>query len=149
MIGGAGGKLNLLKLRGVKSESEYKSEFSERASAKRAAKREQIRKDKELGDFGKKQEARECILKARKAAQSDFVKTVAESMGWGAEKLTPAAAKKAGASFAAELLSKAKAAVAQQRAVLVADADRRASAGLGGSVPSARSCARAKLVKRF
>ena len=138
IIGGAGGKLNMLKLRGVKSEAEYKQQFSERAAAKRLAKKEATRRDKELGLHDAKKAAREQINVQRKQAQKDFIATVASAMGWkdedlqlDASGLSPAAQKKAEAQHHASLLSKAKAAVDAQRQVLVSDLERRVSAGLG------------------
>lgn len=138
VIGGAGGKLNMLKLRGVKSEAEYKQQHAERAAAKRQASKEQIRRDKELGLHDSKVAARKQINAQRKQAQKDFIATVAEAMGWKEEDLqldasglSPAAQKKAEAQHHAALLSKAKAAVDTQRQVLVADLERRVSAGLG------------------
>ena len=138
IIGGAGGKLNMLKLRGVKSEAEYKQQFSERAAAKRQAKKEATRRDKELGLHDAKKAAREQINVQRKQAQKDFIATVASAMGWkdedlqlDASGLSPAAQKKAEAQHHASLLSKAKAAVDAQRQVLVSDLERRVSAGLG------------------
>lgn len=138
IIGGAGGKLNMLKLRGVKSEAEYKQQHSERAALKRQAKKEQARRDKELGLHESKKAAREQINAQRKKAQKDFIATVASAMGWkdedlqlDASGLSPAAQKKAEAQHHAALMSKAKAAVEAQRQVLVSDLERRLSAGLG------------------
>lgn len=138
VIGGAGGKLNMLKLRGVKSESEYRQQHADRAKAKREASKEQVRRDKELGIHDAKQEAREQIKQQRKAGQKEFIAAVAEAMGWKDEDLqldvsglSAEAAKKAEAQHHAGLLSKAKGAVDAQRQVLVADLDRRVSAGLG------------------
>lgn len=138
VIGGAGGKLNMMKLRGVKSPSEYKAEFSARAAKKRQAQKEQARKDKELGIDKAKAEAREQINAQRRNAQKAFIATVAEAMGWGADALhidtsalSPAAQKKAESRHHADLLAKARAAVDSQRQILVQDLDRRAAAGLG------------------
>lgn len=138
VIGGAGGKLNMLRLRGVKSEAEYKQQHAERSAAKRQARKEQVRRDKELGLHESKVAAREQINAQRKAAQREFIATVAEAMGWKpedlqlkAEGLSEAAQKKAEARHHAELLSRAKAAVETQRQVLVADVERRVAAGLG------------------
>lgn len=138
VIGGAGGKLNMMKLRGVKSEADYKAEFSERAAKKRQAKKEQARRDKELGIDKGKAEAREKINEQRRAAQKSFIKTVAEAMGWDDESLhldtsglSDAAKKRAESRHHADLLAKAKGAVESQRQILVSDLDRRAAAGLG------------------
>lgn len=88
VIGGAGGKLNMLKLRGVKSEGEYKQEHAERSAEKRQAKKESVRRDKELGLHKAKSAARDNITAQRKSAQATFVKTVGEAMGWTPEEMT-------------------------------------------------------------
>ena len=138
VIGGAGGKLNMLKLRGVKSESEYKQEHSERAHNKRLVDKERVRRDKELGIHDSKAQAKEDISAQRKKSQKDFINTVAEAMGWTSEQteldtsgLSEQATKKAELKHHAELLTKAKEAVNVQRKMLVDDADARVAAGLG------------------
>lgn len=138
VIGGAGGKLNLLKLRGVKSEGQYRQESAERAALKRQAKKAAARRDKELGIDTQKNAARQQINAQRKTAQTDFVHTVAQAMGWSPEELSldttnlsPEAAKKATAMHASALLTRAKEAVNTQRIRLVDDLDARLAAGLG------------------
>lgn len=138
VIAGAGGKLNMLKLRGVKSPEEYHAKHAERALAKRARLKDQIRRDKELGLHDAKVQARKQLNAQRISAQKEFIKTVAEAMGWPSDALhlsvsglTPAAQKKAEQDLHRDLLAKAKAAVGAQRTVLIADAERRADAGLG------------------
>lgn len=138
VIGGAGGKLNMLKLRGVKSEDEYRQQHAERAKEKRNANKEQVRKDKELGIHDAKVEARKKIEEQRRQAQKGFISTVAEAMGWEDKDLTldtsglsEAAAKKAEAQHHAKLLAKAKDAVESQRKVLVSDMERMQAANLG------------------
>lgn len=66
VIGGAGGKLNMLKLRGVKSVGEYQKDSARRAGEKRRAKAEQKRKEKELGTYYEKEAARKDIIKQRR-----------------------------------------------------------------------------------
>ena len=138
VVGGAGGKLNMLKLRGVKSEADYKQEHSERAHNKRLVDKERIRRDKELGIHDAKTQAKENINAQRKKSQKDFIKTVADAMGWKHEEtelntsgLSEQAAKKAELKHHAELLTRAKEAVNVQRKMLVDNADARAAAGLG------------------
>lgn len=145
VIGGAGGKLNMLKLRGVRSESEYKQEHAERAQQKRIAKKERIRKDKELGIHESKKAAREKVDAQRKKAQDEFVKSVAEAMGWDdsslqveTDGLSPSAAKRAQSRHRADLLSRAKDVVEMQRRALLDDLDRQVASGLG-DVPFAAS----------
>lgn len=110
VIAGAGGKLNMLKLRGVKSPEEYRSGFAERAAGKRARMKEQVRKDKELGIHDAKVQARKDLNEQRRKAQRKFVETVAEAMGWepaalqvDAKDLSPAAQKKAEADHRRDL----------------------------------------------
>lgn len=137
VIGGAGGKLNMLKLRGVKSQEEYRQEHAQRAAEKRNQRREQVRRDKELGLHDAKVAAREHINEQRKTAQRDFIQQVADAMGWSDDEmaldtkgLSEEAKKKAEQQHHARLLAKAKEAVATQRQMLVASQDARAAAGL-------------------
>lgn len=138
VIGGAGGKLNMLKLRGVKSEAEYRQQHAERAADKRKANKDQIRKDKELGIHDAKVEARKQIDAQRREAQKGFISTVAEAMGWSDEDLhldtsglSEEAAKKAEIQHHNKLMAKAKEAVDVQRKALVSDMERMKSANLG------------------
>ena len=85
VIGGAGGKLNTLKPRGVKSEGECRQLHAEKSAAKRSLKAEQRRRDKELGIHDSKQAEREKLKEQRRKAQVDFIKTVADAMGWDLE----------------------------------------------------------------
>lgn len=140
VVGGAGGKLNYLKLRGVKSESEYRSDAADKAKVKRDLKRDQTDRDKAAGIHGAKVAARQAIADQRSSAEKEFVQTVADAMGWHPDdlKLKPelsdglssAALKKLETSHHQHLLARAKAAVKLQRARLVADSDARAAAGL-------------------
>src|SRR4051794_30439906 len=61
VIGGAGGKMNYLKLRAVRSESEYKREAVEKKKAATEVKKEQKKKDKEAGLVESKKKAREAV----------------------------------------------------------------------------------------
>jgi hypothetical protein len=137
VIAGAGGKLNMLKLRGVKDPAEYREGHAERASAKRERSKEQIRQDKELGLHDAKHQARKNLQEQKRTAQRAFIKTVAAAMGWTdealqpqTEGLSPAAKDKLEKDWHRDLLAKAKGAVSTQRKVLAADAERRAQAGL-------------------
>jgi len=135
VIGGAGGKLNMLKLRGVKSESAYRQEHAERASLKQQAHKEQIRRDKELGIHDSKQAARAQLKEQRDLARKEYVALVAQEMGWTdltpqTEGLSPEAKARAESEFQAALFKRAKEAEELQRSVLVADKERRHEAGL-------------------
>lgn len=141
VVGGAGGKLNYMKLRGVKSEGEYRADAASKAKTKRDLKRDQISRDKAAGVHDAKVAARQSIADQRQTAEKDFVRTVADAMGWTPAELTlnpaltselsPAALKRAERDHHREILKRARAAVNTQRARLVADADARAAAGLG------------------
>lgn len=135
VIGGAGGKLNMLKLRGVKSESAYRQEHAERASLKQQAHKEQVRRDKELGIHDSKQAARAQLKEQRDLARKEYVALVAQEMGWTdltpkTDGLSPEAAARAESEFQAALFKRAKEAEELQRSVLVADKERRHEAGL-------------------
>jgi hypothetical protein len=146
VIGGAGGKLNYLKLRGVKSPEEYKADAAKKAAELRHGRKLQIERDKELGLHDAKRAARESINLQRKAAEKEFINAVSKAMGWdkGAgkvdvnfpevdpdSKLTPEALKKAESKRHTALLRQARAAVTLNKRRLLADADARAASGLG------------------
>lgn len=57
VIGGAGGSLNYLKIRGVKSEAHYRQEAADRAGLKRAEKKAKDKIDKLSGILTSKREA--------------------------------------------------------------------------------------------
>lgn len=140
VIGGAGGKLNYLKLRGLKPESTYKQQAAERASARRQAAREQRQRDKEAGVAGVKQAAEASVSRQQREQEQTFVREVAKTMGWSEdaitfdekphEKLSEAARNKLREQHFREVLRKAEEAVDVQRERLVADPDFRAAAGL-------------------
>ncbi|WP_431860168.1 helicase-related protein [Azospirillum sp.] len=141
VIGGAGGKLNYLRLTGVRSETEYKEEARKKAEGRRAekkAKREQDRKD---GLLASKTKARDAIKGQLREHEVKFVQTVATALGWKQEdmafpehqvaNLSETAQKKARERHARELFRKAQEAVDTQRQRLVQDAEARSAAGLG------------------
>lgn len=141
VIGGAGGKLNHLKLRGIKPQSEYRQALSEKAQAKREQRKHQIDADKASGVHEAKQEARRLLKEEVKKERQEFVKTVAEIAGWKPEEvafdeekhagLSPGALEKARKDHEKELFKRAKGMVDLHRKKLIADADARAAAGLG------------------
>lgn len=133
VIGGAGGRLNKLKLRGVKAEGEYKSSAAANQAAKQKARKGQIASDKALGLHEAKQKARGELFEQTRAARQKFVSAVAQTMGWDAKSvaldtsgLSPEAAKKAVRQHEAQLLKWAKEAV---------DLQRRALFGYGERIP--------------
>jgi hypothetical protein len=141
VVGGAGGSLNYLKLRGVKSHSTYKEEAKASAAKKRAARQEQVAADKASGVHGAKQEARKAVHEQRKAAERSLIEAVAKRAGWDPadlefpaedyEHLSEGARAKVKEKFHRDLLGKAKDAVKQSRERLVLDAAARADAGIG------------------
>ena len=138
VIGGAGGKLNYLKLSGIKPESSYKQEASERAKAKTEIKKTQRARDKELGLDKGKGAAREAVKIQKHIGQKDFIKKVAEKMGWKEEDLkakipentTLLTQKKLEQKHHAALLEKANKAVDLQVQHLMADTQARQEAGI-------------------
>jgi len=141
VIGGAGGKLNYLKLTGVKSTGDYAKESAERGKERRAVAAAQRKKDAELGVTGVKAEARKEIAVKKRAAEQDFIHTVAEAMGWNSDALAFDEAAHAGLPEAArakalnehhrQLLGAAREAVQLQRKRLLIDADARQQAFTG------------------
>jgi hypothetical protein len=141
VVGGAGGSLNYLKLRGVKSHSGYKNEAIASAAKRRAQKKEQTAADKESGIHGAKQEARKQIQEQRKGVEAKLISAVGKAAGWDPasmefpeadyEHLSEAARGKVRDKFHRDLLSKAKDAIRQSREKLVMDAAARAEAGVG------------------
>jgi hypothetical protein len=141
IIGGAGGKLNYLKITSTKSANDYAKESAERAKSRRQADKEQRAKDKELGVTQLKQKSKSEVAVKRKAAEHAFIKTVANAMGWdhdviafdekAHEHLSEGAQKKAAAQHHRSMLAAAKDAVGLQRKRLLVDADARKQAFTG------------------
>lgn len=141
VIGGAGGSLNHLRLRGVKSQSEYKEEASKRAAERAKAKREQTKADKEAGVYDAKQEAKKAIREQKKAAERDVIAAVAKKAGWDEKDLefpeedyahlSEKALAKVRSLHHQKLLSRAKDVIRQSREKLVNDAAARSQAGIG------------------
>jgi hypothetical protein len=128
VIGGAGGKLNYLKLHGIKPESSYKEHAADRSKAKR---------DKELGLDKAKGKAREAVKSQTRQAREKFIQAVAKTQGWKAEDLQPnlpdnvseVTRNKLAQRHHSALLAKAHEAVNLQRLNLATDAMAREEAG--------------------
>jgi hypothetical protein len=141
VIGGAGGILNYLKLRGVKSVDHYKEEAGKKAEERTAARKAQQEADKASGVHGAKQEARKDIKAQKQAAERELIEAVAKKAGWKPEELefpeadyqhlSLAAQEKVRDKFHRDLLGKAKDAITQSRQRLVQDASARADAKIG------------------
>lgn len=147
VIGGAGGKLNHLKLRGVKSKEQYKKEAGEKEQSKREAKKqaiaEQRAKDKEAGITGSKARVRKEIKEQTHAEEREYVKTTAKVMGWDEKDLefdeakhadlSPAAVIKLAREHHRELVKKANEAYDLNRQSLAMDSEARQQANIGGA----------------
>lgn len=141
VVGGAGGKLNYLKLTGVRSEAEYKEDARKRDEGRRALKKIKREEDRKAGLTESKTKAKEMVKNQLRKHEQDFVKTVATALGWDEKELafpvhehqnlSETALKKAAEKHAREVFRKAQEAVETQRQMLVQDAEARATAGLG------------------
>ena len=144
VIGGAGGSLNYLKFTPTKNKADYAKESAERAKQRRIAAAEQKKKDAELGVTGIKKEAKEELAVKKKAVEHDFIKTVADAMGWDHDSLafdenahsdiSEEARNEAAKNHHQTLLKRCKEAVGLQRKRLLIDADARREA-FTGDVP--------------
>lgn len=136
VIGGAGGKLNYLKLRGVKSKEHYRKEAAEKKKARVAERKVRREREKESGIYQAKQQAHAEVTSQQRQQEREFINTVAEAMGWKGHEFDPnpylnlseAAQKKVAARHHREWLRKARKAVDTQRQRLLHDADARAAA---------------------
>lgn len=141
VIGGAGGKLNYLKLTGVKSEESYKQEAAQRQASHREEQKRRAKSDREHGLSQSKAAAKEAIRAQVGDQRAKFIDKVSTVLGWKPEAMrfpveeygnvSEAARKKAAEKHGHELLRKAVEAVDFQRKRLVIDAEARHQAGLG------------------
>ena len=141
VIGGAGGSLNHLRLRGVKSHSDYKAEAKAAKDKRKQSRQEQIAADKKAGIHDAKQQVREDVQKQRKAAERSVIDAVAKKAGWKPEDLqfpeddyahlSEKALAKVRDRHHRHLLARAKDVIRQSRERLVNDAAARADAGIG------------------
>jgi hypothetical protein len=144
VVGGAGGSLNYLKLKKVRSESDYQKEAEEKRQQKSTERKEQTKRDKAAGIHESKQQAKANVRVQRLSHESDFVKTVADKLGWDKaatefpedkyKDLSEPAVNKLREQFHRNVLKQAKDAVVEVRQHLLKDADARMTAGLA-SVP--------------
>lgn len=138
VIGGAGGALNHLRLRGVRSEADYKQDASKRAELHREERKRQTERDRKDGLLDSKKRAREVLAASLGDHRAKFVETVARAMGWDTRfpdeayaNLSEGARQKAEKKHAGKLLARAKEAVDLHQQRLVQDAEARDAAGLG------------------
>lgn len=141
VIGGAGGNLHHLKLRGVKPQAEYRQELAEKAAARRADRQQQIAAEKAAGTYESKQALRADLRQKMDATRRDFVQTVAAAAGWDPKELefdeaahadlSPEAQQAARKAHGKALFKRAKETAELNRRRLVEDHDARVAAGLG------------------
>lgn len=141
VVGGAGGALNHLRFTPGHNGEDRKAVAAKRQEEARAAKKARIERDKELGLHEAKQGVRKKLADQRRAAEKEFISSVADQMGWDKAQLEFPAEKFAHLSDKAQaklqrhhhaaLLKQATKAVDQHREWLVHDHAARAEAGLG------------------
>lgn len=137
VVGGSGGSaLHHLRIRAVKSESQYREEAAQRRQEEAEKRKAQRAADKEAGILEAKKQAHAEVKKQRQQHEADFVREVAKIAGWkltppDVTGLSPKAAKAATDKFHRESVKKAREFVDLQRKRLATDADARAQAGLG------------------
>jgi hypothetical protein len=141
VVGGAGGKLNYLKLRGVKSAGDYAKDVREKQAARREAKKQQRQAEKQAGVHEQRQAERKAIDEARTHHEKAFIQEVAQAVGWSDEDMQLPAEQLNGLSDEArraaegrhhrDLLGRARQTAELQRRKLTIDADARAAADIG------------------
>ena len=139
VIGGAGGALNHLKLRSVKTGEGYKDSIAAKQKERQEAQKAQTTADKASGVYDGKKIEKGKLKAAMQKQRQEFVQTVAEAMGWtdhefdeGAHAdLSPEAQSKAKKEHEHDLFKRAKEAVDVNRKMLLADHDALAASGLG------------------
>lgn len=141
VIGGAGGALNHLRLKGVKSAGDYAADARRRDAERREAKKLQREQDKKAGLAENKKAARETLASTLSEHHKRFVETVAAAAGWDPaetrfpeeqfQNASPAETNKAFRAHNRELLRRARQVVKTQRQNLVRDAEARAEGGIG------------------
>lgn len=141
VIGGAGGKMNHMKLRGVKSKEDYKSALRDKHAERKEADRLQVASDKESGVHDEKQARKKEIAGQVKSKVEQLVRDAQQLLGWSDEDtqfdesahadLSPEALQKAKKEHGAQLLKRVNQSVKSNRDWLVNDAEARMQAGLG------------------
>lgn len=149
VIGGAGGSMNHLKLRGVQPQSDYRQALAQKGQARREARKVQMAADKASGAYEAQQARRAALRAALLRQRRDFIDTVGAAAGWTQKDmgfdeeahadLSPQALDKARVQHASDLFKRAKQLVDLNRRALVEDSDARAASGLGEMPLSASS----------
>ena len=141
VLGGAGGKLNHLRLHGVQSEADYRAGAQAKDKAYHEKKKQQAAQDKSDGLTQNKADARAVVRDQKVQQRKEYVRTVSDAMGWKDEDtrfpveqhqdLTPAEQAQAEAAHNRALFLKAKEVVEGTRRRMQQDGEARAEAGLG------------------
>lgn len=141
VIGGAGGALNHLKLRSVKTGESYKDSIKQRQQERQEARKKQVEADKASGVHEKKLAEQGALKESMKTRRQEFVKTVSDLMGWDEKSiafdeeahagLSPEALAKARKDHDKDVFKRAKEAVDVNRKKLAEDHDALAQSGLG------------------
>lgn len=141
VIGGAAGKINHLKLRGIAPKGSYAETLRAKAQERAEARKQQVEADKAAGVHEQKVAARSAVKAEVQKARDEFVQSVAELSGWSDADLkfdedkhaglSDEARAKARTDHKAALFKRAKEAVDLNRQRLIYDADARAASGLG------------------
>lgn len=149
VIGGAGGSMNHLKLRGIQPQSDYRQLLAQKSQARREAQKAQVAADKAAGVHEARQAQRGALRAALRQQRQDFIATVGAAAGWTQQEmgfdeaahadLSPEALDKAREQHAGDLFKRAKQLVDLNRRALVEDSDARAASGLGEMPLSASS----------
>lgn len=136
VIAGAGGSLNYLKVRGVKSPEQYAQDVKDRNLASKAQRKAQAQADDAAGVSEEKRQAKAAIAQQLKEAETQYIQQVSALMGWDQEQLKPPESDdpKASRAHHRQLLRLAEKAVETQRQALIHDGAMRAAA-LGGGIP--------------
>ena len=82
VIGGAKGKLNYLKLRGIKPESEYKQQAAEKRKLRQEEAKRQRDRDREAGLETSKKKEKEAVAAVQRDEERQFIAAVAQKAGW-------------------------------------------------------------------
>jgi len=141
VIGGAGGSLNHLKMKTLKPGENYKDTLAAKEKERQEKKNAQTAADKAAGIHGAKKQEKDKLKLAIQQKRKEFVKTVAEAMGWTdhefdeskmeADGLSDEAVLKARRDHDKDLFKRAKDAVAVNRKMLLNNHDALAASGLG------------------
>ncbi|HKT52846.1 MAG TPA: hypothetical protein VJP88_00225, partial [Caulobacteraceae bacterium] len=141
VVGGAGGKLNHLRLTGVRPQGELAETMKARAEERKARAKRQRERDKALGLQKSKKEAHQKVADQKREAQRQFVKQVAAAVGWTPEEIQFNEAHTEGLDehvanqlrqrYLAEMVKRAKAVVGLNRERLLADHAAQAETDLG------------------